>query len=781
MRRGAALLLLLVSACRPSTRVEVGDECPGQLLAHGVTCPAAGCDELTPGETVSAVDSEECAFVRWTGSCDTARTCAAQSAGTALFRRLAWQLEVDAAAAGPLDVSVEPGGTSCDPVCRVWLPVGATARVVASSPSGVVPSFSGDCDAVDGGGCSVLGDRSRRVEVSAAGRSVTVTTHGAGSVRVDAAGLDCPADSRCAGVAALDVPIEAVAAPVDSATDLVTWTAPSGCSGLSCVASELAEFDVTFVHRARLTLTSAGDGSGSVSVNGASETLPYDALLPIDTDIAITGVPSVDDVLVGFDGLPCAAERLVDKCRFRLAGSTSGSVRFHRFFDWLIAAGPGATPRDVVARDGGFLVSLDYGSAGPLWLPAAASRASAVLEILGDGGIGRVTASENHALQATGLITTPDGGLLVAGSMYQRPSGMSPRASIVWASLDASVPDRSQPELALLEFDEARFEPSSFSYPASTYTDSRLTLPAQQVVDVGEGRGASPLLESGGTTDAGVQAAAQYSLASWSEQMNLQGLEPLPSTTSSLASTSMGPSMLFLARTALPAVSCTATLDALPYLTRVSPTLACNGLVEAAASPALPGRVYAASPLLSHQDTLFFETVAESTTTGLTTPSLHRFDAALTRDWEVALLPVQRRPPQLDEKLKPARLLAYGNSLVALWGVTGNSVEALRSTDGLTVPCPESGAATTTHLLITTHDAQTGKMTWGICLPGAENAVDRFAGFESAALSSGTLLVPGQAFTTSSTPLPTSVHFGSHALPVPMTVGYLLAIRPPLE
>lgn len=779
MRRGAAVLLLLVVACGSTMRVEVADDCPGQLAVNGVACPAAGCGELTPGETVSAVDSEECAFVRWTGSCDTARTCPAQNTGTALFRRLAWPLEVDAADAGSLDVAVEPEGSRCDAVCRVWIPVGASAQVVASSATGVVPAFSGDCDAIDGGSCAVLGDRSRRVQIVAAGRSVTVRTHGPGSVRVDAADLDCPADSSCTGLAALDVPIEAVAAPVDSSTDLVTWTAPTGCAGLKCVASELADFDVTFVHRVRLMLTSAGDGSGSVSVNGASEALPYDALLPIDADIAITGVPSVDDVVVGFDALPCTAERQVDECHFQLAATTSGSVRFHRFFDWLIAAGPGATPGDVVARDGGFLLSLDYGSAGPAWLPAAGSRASAVVEVLGDGGIGRATASNNHALQATSLITAPDGGLLVAGSMYQRPIGPSPRASIAWASLDASVPDRSQPEFAVLEFDEARFEPTRFSYPASTYADSRVTLPAHDVVGVGEGLGASPLIESGGTTDAGVQAAAQYSLASWSEQMNLQGLEPLPSTTSSLASTSMGPSMLFLARTALPAVSCTATLDALPYLTRVSPTLACNGLVEA--SPALPGRVYAASPLLSHRDTLFFETVAESTTTGLTTPSLHRFDAALTRDWEVALLPVQRRPPQPDEKLEPARLLAEGNSLVALWAVRGNSVAAIRSADGLTVSCPESGDTTTTHLLITTHDAQTGKMRWGICLPGAENAVDRFGGFESSALSSGTVLVPGQAFTTSSTPVPTSIHFGSHPLPVPTTVGYLLAIRPPLE
>lgn len=305
---------------------------------------------------------------------------------------------------------------------------------------------------------------------------------------MEAAGIACPSESTCTGRAAVGVPLEATAVPHDPLTDLVVWNAPSTCSGLACAALETNLFEVTFVPRVSLELVADGDGSGSALVNGAHVALPHSELVPVGDTVEVVGVPGPDDVVVGFEGLDCAPARRVEDCHVRVAGATFGAIRFGRFDDWLHGAGE-ATPTDIVARGAGFLVAFSYGANGTAWLPpTTVLQGAAVVEVGLDGGLGRVSAASGRALAPPRFIQKADGGLIVAGPMSQSLAGPSPRSSIRWGAVDASVPDRPEREFAMLGFDEIRFEPVSFSYLPASYASSRVTVTTEGVGALPEGQ-----------------------------------------------------------------------------------------------------------------------------------------------------------------------------------------------------------------------------------------------------------------------------------------------------
>ncbi|MCC6333211.1 MAG: hypothetical protein IT380_04375 [Myxococcales bacterium] len=699
---------------------------------------------------------------------------------------MGWPLIVDATAAELHEVTVEPLGERCVGWCESVIPIGASGAVRAVSPSGVLVSFSGDCDSVLGEQCTFISNRPRKITVTSGERLVTVRTHGSGVVRVEAAGIVCPAESTCSGRAAALAELTAVAEPADPLMDLVLWNTPARCAGVTCTSSVDALFDVTFVPRVRVTLEGEGDTVAGALVNGASVVLPWEALVPRGTEVHILGVAGPDDVVVGFDGLDCAPARRVDECRVSPPHSVNGKVRVQRFYDWVLQL-DGALGTDVVARDGGFLVAFKLSTpagAGPLpsWLPLAVGG-SAVAEIALDGGAGRVSASAaGRGLEPPEFIEVPDGRLLVAGPMRNVPIGMAPRSAIRWGTVDASVPERSRPEFALLEFDEAQFQPTSFAVVPASLPDSLVTVTTEGAAALGEGRFGLHFRDSSGTLLDGGYSQGSSGLGTFSGQWASQSYEPVPAFSASFATTSAGPAMLFVAGAPLPAASCapTSSFRGMPYLARVSLGMACSRLVEAVAEPATVGRFYYGTPLLSNGDSLFFQTSTAFPPTERTELNLHSFDANLNRRWEIPVLPVETRPPAALEGLIPYRVLSSGQTLVGIWSASGGWARGFQSRDGLTVECPPSTGSRPYHVWITTHDSQTGRMTWGTCLAGMVNDVDRFRGLANTALAGQTLLMPLQA--SSSPPVTSSTSFGTHVLPVPGgLVSYLLALRLPIQ
>lgn len=278
-----------------------------------------------------------------------------------------------------------------------------------------------------------------------------------------------------------------------------------------------------------------------------------------------------------------------------------------------------------------------------------------------------------------------------------------------------------------------------------------------------------------------MQALDEARLGYFSDQLALLANEPVPSFRVSVANLSTGPAMLLVGSPSLPTMTCSPIVLATPYLARITRAMACATMVEAVTEPTGTERLYyLTGSLLAHQDALYFQTMSFLPATRDQELRLHSFDASLTRRWVSTLVPLAVRPPGVQDGVMPVRVLAKHSTVVAVWAIGGNWIEGVRSPEGLTVSCPALSGSSSS-MLITLHDAENGRLRWGVCLPGEVNGVSRFRGFEQSALSGVTLLVPGQASNLGPSPGTGALSFGTHTLPVSTVAGYLLALRLPLE
>lgn len=772
-----ASILLGAASCSPRFDVGVVGDCAGTLVTGGQPCEPTGCPGLHGDALVVAVGDEGCAFVEWTGECGTERTCQANRAGAARFERTAWPLTLDALGAGDLEVRVEPLDAGCDALCELWLPAGSRGSVVTASPLGSRAAFSGDCDEISAQRCSFLVDRPRSIVVARGSRLVTVRTHGPGRLTVESAGIHCGPDSTCTGWAPAQGLVEALATPANPATDLIEWASPSTCAGPSCTAADELTFEVTFIPRAVLSVTSIGDGFGGAKLDGATIQLPYQALFRLGTELALTAVPAPDDVMTEFVGVPCEVPRRIDECRFTLTADTAVQLRFTHFFEW-IAGGWSNTqlqPLDLLPTDGGVLLAAYYQVASSWLPPSAVNGGSAVIELDLDAGVRRWSASEGHGLVPVRFLRAPDGGVWLGGPLTNRP-GASPRSSVEWGDVDASVPDRDGQDFGLLDFDLARFTPVRFRAVPARLVDSDVTVASSLIGTLGE-QALLPIVESAGRTDGGTWSPATTWLGYWTHDLVLQSALAIPVAGGnvSLADTRGGPAMLFQSDTNSAGATCTASEHAKAYLARISSSMACVAPTPIRVRPLHDGGVEGVGSLEPFEGGAAFQTTL-SERGRLVTADVHAVDENLVPRWQSALRPIAAIPGSFS--FMPVRLLTAGGWLFSVWSYSGSTVEGFESSEGLTIPCA-TGTASTPHLLIVRHAGSTGRIDWGLCLRGDHDGVERFSGLTSATLVDGRLLVAAAAAAPAAG---RQLSFGTKRLSLlPSVTYYLLAVTPPLE
>ncbi|MDP1827907.1 MAG: hypothetical protein Q8L48_31830 [Archangium sp.] len=789
MKTWLAFLVVACASCSLEVRTE--GECVGHLEVRGQECQDGVCP-ASPDEMITALDVEGCDFVSWSGSCGPTRGCPAKDAGRATFARRAWPLRVDSSAAGPLSVQVLPSGADCSSSCDLLIPVGEHAEVVSAPASGFAPAFAGDCDTTTETRCSVLADRPRVVTVTAAATPqvhLRVEVDGLGSVRTPSA--TCREAAPCDLFVARSSTLSLEAMPDDPVATVV-WV-PAVCPpGPACMLTLAADLELRVVFSSPLTLSLVGLGPGSVRVNGADHQLPFRASLDAGQLVRIEAVPEVDDVVAGFDGLPCQSERVVETCEFVLDASMQGTISFQRFFQWARGGWSGEVTDVVVRSDGGVLMLGKYQNSG-FGLPFSSALQSVVIALDEDAGVSRLSSS-TYGFDSSNFLELPDGGLWLSGGIVShRPPG--PGLRVMWGPVDAGSTGSSlqTSDRALIEFDERRFEPIR----ATVWDFATVS----QVTSVGRGpvlQGTEGLLTAfsvNGALDGGQEQLT--TIAALDSDLTLRSDEAVASSVPvDLARYPFGIVSLSLHDPSAPAVgSCTvASPEAVPVLTYVNASGSCG-----ASFPASDAGVgsYSVGTLSRDSAEPYFTSVSlhslplrgPGTQIATGFAHVHAHDASLRQRWITTLEPlIDVSPQQPITGIAPTEVMMWQGRVLALFTGQGTGVTGYRAANGLTVRCDP---AADSRLLMTLHDPSTGELEWGFCFLQGPISGDLRVWFRDVRQNSlgrnrqastvkayGGVLLSSWA-DRSSANFPVSFFLGSHEVVLDNDSSYLGLVTPP--
>lgn len=199
-------------------------------------------------------------------------------------------------------VTSAPPGIDCVDACSFAFPVGSEVTLTAEpAPGSELRAWSDACTGA--GACRVAMDGDRTVGATFAPlprHTVTVARGGTGAGVVRSGGEDVTSVTVDAGGT---VALDAVPAAGSAFT---AWTGACAGAGPSCVLpdvrEDLATTAVFDLEPHELVLEFAGEGAGSVTVDGVAYVADAVLAVPSGTDLVLTAAPEPGSVLSGWDG-----------------------------------------------------------------------------------------------------------------------------------------------------------------------------------------------------------------------------------------------------------------------------------------------------------------------------------------------------------------------------------------------------------------------------------------------------------------------------------------------
>ncbi len=263
---------------------------PGSTFTHGTVV------------TVTATPSLTSTFAGWSGGCSGTGTCVvtmtADTLVTATFTAITRALTVKLTGTGSGNVTSAPAGINC-PVglCSTSFITG-TVVTLAATP-GLTSTFAGWSGRCSGTGTCVVtmtANSNVTATFTAITRALTVklTGTGSGSVTSAPAGINCPA-GLCSTSFITGTVVTLIATPNIGST----FTGWSGrCTGTAtCVVTMTANTSVTAtfaLNTCTLTVTTAGNGSGTTSNYPPGSTFTYGTL------VTVTATPNPGSSFAGW-------------------------------------------------------------------------------------------------------------------------------------------------------------------------------------------------------------------------------------------------------------------------------------------------------------------------------------------------------------------------------------------------------------------------------------------------------------------------------------------------
>jgi hypothetical protein len=234
---------------------------------------------------------------------------------------------------GPGSVTSTPGGIQCPDTCDALFAADESVVLTASArPSATFAGWSGDCSGT--GRCDVRADGARsvtaRFEKTVEARTVTVQLAGGGAGEVtSAAGIDCPGSCRTSVESGSRVRL--VPKPLGDST-FAGWTGVD-CKGTDPCAftvdgplSITARFDPPPPGELALTVTPAGEGSGTVTSSPAGIACGQNCVRPFprDSQVILTQVADEGSDFAGWGGA-CSGTK---HCTVTLSGPREVTATF---------------------------------------------------------------------------------------------------------------------------------------------------------------------------------------------------------------------------------------------------------------------------------------------------------------------------------------------------------------------------------------------------------------------------------------------------------------------
>lgn len=256
----------------PQLTVKVAGDGTVTSSPPGISC-GADCTEtyeLGTGVTLTAEPAVSATFAGWSGACTgSSPTCTLEMNGprsvTATFTGKP-VLTVTKGGTGTGTVTSSPAGINCGTDCSEPYNEGTSVTLTSTPAAG--STFAGWSGACGGSAltCTVTMNISKEVVATfTAGSVLTVSVLGSGSVTGPQ--ISCPGDCIGTYVTGTDVTLTATAA---AGWSFGGWTGCDSRRGRECTVDMTTDKSVTatFVAAVTLTVSLAGDGSGTVAGSG---------------------------------------------------------------------------------------------------------------------------------------------------------------------------------------------------------------------------------------------------------------------------------------------------------------------------------------------------------------------------------------------------------------------------------------------------------------------------------------------------------------------------------
>ena len=310
----------------------------------GINCGQACTASFSSGTkvTLTATPAANFFFAGWSGACSGTGSCVVtltQSTTVMANFSASPVLTLAVSGNGTGNVVSTPVGISCGSTCSASFSPGTMVTLTATAASN--SSFAG----WSGGGCSgtntsctVTLNASEQVAAtfsltqSVPVLSVSLSGNGAGTVTSSPSGINCGTVCSASFAAGTQVILTATAGANSS---FVGWTGGNCTSSPTCTLTLSSSQKVTAIFdliqaAPMLTVTLAGNGTGSVTSNPAGITCPPNptctASFPLGTQVTLTAAPVANSYFAGWIGANCGSS---NTCIITLNGNQAVTATFN--------------------------------------------------------------------------------------------------------------------------------------------------------------------------------------------------------------------------------------------------------------------------------------------------------------------------------------------------------------------------------------------------------------------------------------------------------------------
>src|SRR5439155_13794476 len=324
----------------------------------GITCGGNCAWSYASGTavTLTATPTAGSVFTGWSGGgCTGIGSCTVTlTSSTTVTATFAPTFALTVGETGSGTVTSTPAGITCGASCSASYASGTVVTLTATPAAGSVFAGWSGVGCTGTGSCAVTLTAATTVTatfIPTFTLAVTTAGTGNGTVTSSPAGINC--DPNCSASYSSGTVVTLTAAP--KGQFIFTGWSGGGCSGTgACTVTLTSDVAVTatFDHKATLTVSTAGTGSGTVASTPAGITCgtSCSASYASGTVVTLTATPAADSIFTGWSGGGCTG---TGSCTVTLTSATAVTATFDLQTFTLMVSKAGTSDGTVTSTPAG--------------------------------------------------------------------------------------------------------------------------------------------------------------------------------------------------------------------------------------------------------------------------------------------------------------------------------------------------------------------------------------------------------------------------------------------